>query len=355
MNINNDTENFGIKEIARLAKVSIATVDRVIHNRTGVSSKTKENIDRIIKELNYQPNIFARRLASRKVLNFSVLIPEISQETDFWEAPLKGVEQAEIEIKQNGININKYFFDLNIKESFVNQASVILESAPDGILLAPSFIEESIAFLKSCDSLGIPYVLINSDLPDQNSLCYIGPDLFQSGFLGAHLMNYLSVDGDKILIVNISKEIEKHHELVRKEDGIVQYFEESNKKIKIIEANIKETDFASVSLALSHVLESNPDIKLIFVTNSRVSTVARYLDILGKPHILLIGYDYIKENIHYLEKGVIDFLICDKPKEQGFRGIMTLYQKLVFNSEVDKVCFMPIDIITKQNYRFYPN
>jgi LacI family transcriptional regulator len=119
MNTNTDTENFGIKEIARLAKVSIATVDRVIHNRAGVSGKTKENIDRIIKELNYQPNIFARRLASRKILNFAVLIPNISEETDFWEAQIKGVEQAETEIKQNGININRLFFELNKKETFV--------------------------------------------------------------------------------------------------------------------------------------------------------------------------------------------------------------------------------------------
>ena len=56
----------GVKEIARRANVSLATVDRVINNRGGVSKKTKEKIELIIKELNYQPNILARRLASPK-------------------------------------------------------------------------------------------------------------------------------------------------------------------------------------------------------------------------------------------------------------------------------------------------
>ncbi len=60
-----DNTYFGVKEIARRANVSIATVDRVIHNRTGVSEKTKKKFNEIIKELDYQPNILASRLASR--------------------------------------------------------------------------------------------------------------------------------------------------------------------------------------------------------------------------------------------------------------------------------------------------
>jgi LacI family transcriptional regulator len=58
----------GVKEIARRANVSIATVDRVLHNRKGVSKQTKEKILSIIEELNYEPNLLAQRLASRKIL-----------------------------------------------------------------------------------------------------------------------------------------------------------------------------------------------------------------------------------------------------------------------------------------------
>src|SRR5687767_11879019 len=93
-------ELYGVKEIARRANVSIGTVDRVIHNRSGVSEKTRNKINEIIKELNYQPNILASRLASKKIYQIAVLIPQISVETDFWEAPLKGIQRAESEIKK---------------------------------------------------------------------------------------------------------------------------------------------------------------------------------------------------------------------------------------------------------------
>lgn len=345
----------GVKEIARRGNVSIGTVDRVIHNRTGVSLKTKKNIQAIIKELDYQPNILARRLASKKLLQFAILIPAISKETEFWKAPLNGIEQAESELKQYGIKIEKYFFDQNDESTFVSQTKKILKKKLDGILVAPSFIKESLKFTQSCKDLKIPYVLINSDIPNEDSLCYIGPDLFHSGYLSAHLANYAVEKNAKILIINISKQINNYHHLLRKEEGFRTYFKDNNSNNEIIKADIRQTDYNSVASKLEELLTIHQDIRVIFVTNSRVFSVARFLENSQMKDMLLIGYDFLKENIEYLKSGVIDFLICQKPQEQGYKGIMTLYQHLVLNAVIDKTYFMPIDIITKENYKFYRN
>ncbi|HCO83989.1 MAG TPA: transcriptional regulator, partial [Arenibacter sp.] len=60
----------GIKQIAKLANVSIGTVDRVLHDRPGVSKATREKIKAIIKETGYKKNTVASRLnlAGRKKL-----------------------------------------------------------------------------------------------------------------------------------------------------------------------------------------------------------------------------------------------------------------------------------------------
>lgn len=345
----------GVKEIARRANVSIGTVDRVIHNRTGVSETTKSNILAIMKELDYQPNILARRLASKKLLKFAILIPSISPETEFWKAPLKGIEQAESEIKQYGVEIEKYFFDQNDKDSFVTQGKKILETKIDGLLVAPIFVDESLEFSKACNHLKIPQVLINSDIPNEARLCYIGPDLFQSGYLSARLTNYAIAEGGKILIINISKGIDTYHHLLEKEEGFRAYFKNNNKNNEIIKIDIKQTDYLSIAAKLTDTITLNPDIKAIFVTNSRVFSVAQFLEKTEKKDILLVGYDFLDSSIEYLEKDIIDFLICQKPQEQAYKGIMTLYQKLVLNTEVESPYFMPIDIITKENYKFYRN
>jgi len=344
----------GVKEIARRANISLATVDRVIHNRGGVSKKTKEKIELIIKDLNYQPNILARRLASPKKIKLATLIPKVSEETDFWESPYQGILMAEAEIRQYGVQIEKYFFDLNDKDTFISQTELILKKQYDGILIAPLFIEESIRFIRTLQERNIPFVFINSDIPDYNSLSYIGPDLYQSGYVVAHLVSYLIKERSKILIVNIAKEIENNHPLLRIEEGFRNYVSENKKVYTILQAEIKQTNYTSVETSISNIIKKEGNVDVIFVTSSRVFTVANFLEKNNfEKDTLLIGFDYLNENVKYLQKGTIDFLICHKPKEQAYRGINTLFQHLVSDVTIEKINLMPIDIITKENARFY--
>lgn len=353
---NHHDESSGVKEIARLAQVSLATVDRVLHNRTGVSDATRAKIQKIIKRLNYRPNLLARRLASGKVYRFGVLIPAVSEETAYWQAPLKGVNRAEAELNLYGIKVERFFFDQNDKRSFDAKAKIILDSKFDGVVVAPSFIEESTQFTRSLRDIKTPYVFINSDIPAQDSLCYIGPELFKSGYLAASLAGYSKHEDGKILVVNIVKEIDsQQHHVVRKEEGFRRYFKDKNIGAEIIKVNIVQTDYPAVEKKLEEVFERNPDITAVFVTNSRVFSVAHFLEKTGRKKILLIGYDYIPENIQCLKDGMIDFLICQKPEEQGYRGIMALYHHLILKIPIASIDYMPIDIVTKENYEFYRN
>ncbi|RFZ90993.1 LacI family DNA-binding transcriptional regulator [Mucilaginibacter conchicola] len=347
------TELTGVKEIARRANVSIGTVDRVIHNRVGVSEKTKQKVNAIIEELNFQPNKMASLLATRKSMNFAVLIPAVSADTDYWSFPLTGIEQAAAETKQFGVSVKHYFYDLDSKESFTKASHELLNDAPDAVLLAPSFVEESAVLAAKLDELKIPLVFINSDLADQNNLAYIGPDLYQSGRLAAQLISLSLQQQDNVLIVNISSDLKNDHHLVRKEHGFKKFFEDAGSKTKVATLNINETKLTAVEQSLMQTLDASPDVKAIFVTNSRVNIVAEILKKHNRNNTLLVGYDFLKKNIDYLVSQQITYLICQRPKEQGYLGIMALYKHLFKVSEVERSVYMPIDIITKENYLFY--
>lgn len=344
----------GVKEIARRAGVSIGTVDRVMHNRSGVSAKTKEKVLALIRELDYQPNLLARRLASRKVIHFATLIPSVSSDTSFWSLPLEGIAQAEEEIKQYNIRIDKYFFDQNDPNSFVIQSRKILRKKPDGVLLAPELAKDTIVFTNDCTRLGIPFVFMDSDVDGPDSLSYIGPHLYDSGYLAANLVNYILRDKEDILLLNISKKIYKRHYLLRKEEGFRNYFTDHGISKKIEKIDIKNTNIKSVGKQATDALSRNKNIRLIFVTNSRVYAVADSLKRL-KRKLIVVGYDFTPENIDRLKAGTIDFLICQKPGEQAYLGIMSLYKNVMLNQPVEKIQYMPIDIVTKENYRFYRN
>src|SRR5690606_30981408 len=126
-----------------------------------------------------------------------------------------------------------------------------------------------------------------------------------------------------------------------------------NKTKEIVRLDIFQSDYLSVAKELSRTFRDHPEIEVVFVTNSRVFSVARYLEEYGIKNIHLIGYDFLKENVNYLNKEIIDFLICHKPEEQGYRGIMSLYHHLALSLPIEKIYFMPIDVITKENQEFY--
>jgi LacI family transcriptional regulator len=355
MTKNTDKSLAGVKEIAKRAKVSIATVDRVIHNRTGVSAKTREKIQAIIDELDYQPNVLARRLAltTRGTIRLAALLPNSSEETEFWRAPMDGILRAELEIRQYGIEVEHYFFDQNDRQSFAKQVAKIKKYKPDGLLFTPIFPEESRQLITSSEAQNIPYVLINSDLPGFERSCYIGPDIFHSGYLSAQLVGYCVKPKTPVLIANIAQEIENNFAILDKEQGFRAYFRDHNLHNPLISFNTTETDYRSVHAKLQKLFKTHPDTGAVFVTNSRVSIVAKCLESLGRENILLLGHDFTSENVSSLERGLIDFLICEKPEEQGYRGIIALFQNLVFSKEMEKTYLMPIDIITRHNYRYY--
>ena len=60
---------YTIQDVADKAGVSIATVSKVLNNKMYVSPATREKVLRIVKELNYSPNVSAANLAKRATKN----------------------------------------------------------------------------------------------------------------------------------------------------------------------------------------------------------------------------------------------------------------------------------------------
>ena len=71
--------NVTIYDVAGAAKVSLATVSRVMNNPDKVNPETRERVLKIIKELGYRPNAIARGLASRKTTTVGIMMADVSR------------------------------------------------------------------------------------------------------------------------------------------------------------------------------------------------------------------------------------------------------------------------------------
>jgi LacI family transcriptional regulator len=168
-------------------------------------------------------------------------------------------------------------------------------------------------------------------------------------------MNFSLNGKGSILVLNISKEVDDHNYLIQIEEGFRAYNKYHSLQNDIIKIDVTSAGYTAVEKELSAAFNAEEEIKAIFVTNSRVFLVAQYLEKSRQKNVLLIGYDFIEKNIEYLKKDVIDILICHRPGEQGYQGLMKLYQHFILGKTFDNISFMPIDILTKENYEFYNN
>jgi LacI family transcriptional regulator len=305
--------------------------------------------------MEYQPNLLASTLASKKTFSFALLIPEPISQESYWNKPLIGVRKAFQEINQYGVNISTHLFKQSDPETFNNEARIVLESNPEGVVLAPFFFRESKEFITELLKRNIPYVFIDSNIKECDKLSYIGQDSFQSGMLAAKLLDY-SVPADaSILILHFAKQLDNMNHLVQREKGFYEYFDKNKPGSgkKLITQEIADPTSVESQNVIKTLLQTNPEIKGIFVTNSQVYYLASILEKQNLTGIRVIGHDLIYENISFLKKGFVDFLICQRPEEQGYNAIRTLFDHLVLKKEVKNENYTSIDIITKENLDYY--
>jgi len=343
-----------IKDIARLAGVSIGTVDRVLHNRGEVAEKTRLKVQRIIEETHYTPNLWARVLKSGKQYHLVSFLPGPSENNAFWEKHPFGMERAIDELNAFPLKLSQVKFDIQSEEDFQKKAAEILGMAADGVILAPIFKSESITFCKKLTEQKIPFVFIDGFLEETDFLAYIGENIFQSGRVAGHLADMITPETADIMVVNIARNIRNVHHLNNRANGFLNYFEnQGSNRGKKLTLNIPEPSFERICSEMDKALIESPGIRSIFVTGSKSHLIAAYLDEKQIGNINLIGYDLLESNVKFMKAGITRFLLGQRPEEQSYEAVKKLYEFLAFNKIPEKTEYLPVDIITSENVDFF--
>ena len=344
--------NIRIKDIAQLAGVSEGTVDRVLHNRGKVSKDAADKVLKVISTSEYKPNLIARTLGKNKAYRIAALVPS-PQFDPYWAQSSVGLATAATEWIQYGIAIEQFHFNQHDKSSFLKTSLEVFHSKPDGILAAPLFYYAAIPFFKVLKENKIPYVLINTNIPEAEPLNFVGQNSFQSGELAGELLFYGHRNPCTYAIVHIFEDLENSIHLIEKEKGFKSFFANlKDKSNKVITLNLSQPETNQFEQQLQNLL-SSPELKGIFVSTSKAFTIARAIESHNRKDIRLVGYDLIEDNLHYLKSGRINALINQNPKRQALVGINTLANYLVFKKESTATSIFPLEIITQKNLASY--
>jgi DNA-binding LacI/PurR family transcriptional regulator len=144
-----------IRDVARQAGVSVATVSRYINRNAPVSPEVADRLDRVMSELKYVPHAAARHLASRKTRVIGLLLTNMNN--DFFAPLLNGIEQV---VRKNGYNLLVATYHAD------SRGDVPPPLGPhntDGLLVfSDSLPDEE---LRSLHTSGFPIVLVHRSPP----------------------------------------------------------------------------------------------------------------------------------------------------------------------------------------------
>lgn len=276
--------NITIKEIAKRANVSIATVSRALNNLDNVKPETKETILSIAEQLNYIPNVGARNLVKQKTNIIGFVLPEIQGE--FYTEIIRGIDEYVYNAGYHMIVASSHS-QRSIVESLVN---FMKQSFVDGVILMAPSINERVKEILIGSS--VPVVVISGknevDFVDTVSI-----DNFQGAY---SIVNFLikNYGYRKIAIV---KGPSTNNDALERYDGYAKAL--ADNKIKINENWVVEGDFTQHSgeIASSRLLTLLEKPEVIFACNDMMALGCyKVINSLGysiPEDIGVVGFDHI--------------------------------------------------------------
>ncbi|MDR1357412.1 MAG: LacI family DNA-binding transcriptional regulator [Tannerellaceae bacterium] len=353
-------KTYRIKDIADMSGVSTGTVDRILHKRGRVSIEAQEKVAKVLKEIDYQPNLIARSLALKKKYNLIVLTPQPAK-GEYWAKLAEGVGRAEKELFSYHVNVKRLCFDQYNKNSFDAIIPLVALSECHGVVIATLFRESVMELAVALDAAGIPYVLIDAYIEGTNCVAYYGTHSYDSGYIAGRLMLGQIRRDDDIAVFYFNRKSEyKSTQVSKREEGFCDYVRHHRHEGRICTVEINadgDGDGDSNNEAvLDDFFDKNPNLKAGIIFNSRASLLCNYLvKRNGMEDFKLIGYDVLDGNVGFLRSGLITHLIAQRPEVQGLHAVKALFRHLVMKEDIEQVNYMPIDVLMKENIAYYNN
>lgn len=246
-----------IQQVASLAKVSVATVSRVINNSAGVSNKTRQKVEQAIERLKYQPNAMGTFLRKDKTNMILVLVHSV--DNPFFSMIIQGIENIAHHNNYNVLICTTYG-DRSREQHYVK---MLKNHYVDGMILISNTLT-----LEEINELNTNYPLVQviEYLPESKAP-YYSVDFYQASY---DLMEHLIQNGCKnIAYVHTgSTHIISHIEKYRAYVDVL-----NNHNLPILSITNEEYNFGFISAksVAALLLDENPQIDGFFATSDLIA------------------------------------------------------------------------------------
>lgn len=241
-----------IKDVAKYAGVSTATVSRVLNKKGPLSEKTIQKVNEAVEKLAYHPNVLARSLASGKNNTIGVLVP--SYDHPFWSELLQKMEE---EAKRKGYNVLFTCF-LGTLEEKQKALEYLISRQVNGIIVCA--YPDSDFWKEAKKKFNLPVVfMVNVSGCDPSVIS----DDKQGGLLAAR---HLIAKGCKKL-VHISGNLSYYKEADDRTYAFAEEAKRRNVDCYVYQNTIDITKLEELQKLVNKVFYEQPDMDGMFLSN----------------------------------------------------------------------------------------
>ncbi len=302
-----------LEEIAKAAGVSIATVDRVVNRRGGVSRKAEAKVLEWANRLNLDRRIFRAHLPTLRV---AVLIPP--PENPFFAAMRDAFAAMEGPSSEMQIRIFLHVIDPIDSRATAKKLEDVAHHYDAAIICCPEHPATSHAVLRASDM--IPVVTLVTDLPSSGRIAYVGPDNRQIGRVAGELMGrFLGREGGKVLVMLGHHQIVGHQE---REMGFRMVTRDRFPDVEIMDIVESEEDRDRAARVAQQALRNTPDLRGIYNVSAGNYGIAQTLIQIGRENeTVFITHELTPQRREMLRSGLLDAVIDQNPRMEARRAI----------------------------------
>jgi len=332
---------FTLKQIAAQSGLSLATIDRALHQRGNVHARTQHRIQQAIGDLELMQKA---GLARGRTIYFDVIM----HTPDRFQPLIREALSSQIASFSAFKLQLRFHFGANFTAEVINALLNKKASHSHGVILKAACSEELNPTLVSLLKQRVPVVTMMSDLPGSARLRYIGMDNFDAGKVAAFLMSkWLRVSRSHIVAVTGSRDFIGEQERIQGFQRAMQQFAPQH-QVSVVAGGYGIDD--RMHHSVTQFLQHHPDADAVYTVGGGNPGILRAFAEQKRQVNAFIGHDLDQENCALLQAGKIDALIEHNLQLDALHAFRTLLEFHGFlPASAPPAPYSKINIITRYN------
>lgn len=292
-------------DVARVAGVSLATVDRVLNERPGVRAVTIEKVRNAIDKLGFTRDTAAANLARQRVYKLVFILPETTNEF------VTGLENEIDELRAKAIHDRTRIERLHVPPfepgAIVAALDTLDADRVDGVAVFGPETPAVRDAVKRARVRGIAVVALVADLPSSKRDYFVGVDNVAAGRTAAQLMGRFARGAGRILVITGSRLARDHLERRKGFDSVMAA---EFPHLDVVASIEGRDDPAMIRNLLPKTFKTYPDICGVYSSAAGNQGLIQFLKDSGRAQdLVIVAHELTESSRAALEDGTFDAII----------------------------------------------